>query len=677
MKNVSKKVNTFAVEMKKPDTPNTERQAAALRLYNKAQKLHRNGNLASARRILDKSLKMCFTIQAQELAQSMDSVDKRARRPSNEDLGIPPSATNVQIHLKADVAAMASTRGRRASVVISDVEGKHEAEKYRDPVNDVNFVGAKNISSKGKNITKVDYAKEFGESSDDEIEESGEEGNNGGEEEQKTNEYKGNSHEKEQRGKKSSGSRFAVKRSTGTRGTRDSVKITTSNSARNITIQQSSGAEETHDISSGVLLINDTKFVKPSADRFRQNRSMSRYPVRMQGTLWKAPTAKNFYGFGRWRLRHFILTDHLLVYSASPEASVPRGMVDFTGAIIGSSIASKAKHRRKKTPTSYEFQLITNEMTFYMCALNEEDREKWISALTHNISLLSYNSETGHTESASGKRNGGPVERHSSTPPPPPRKAAAPPPPPPLPQESNEEPVGENTGPGRKEIYRSNSTVADKNSYQLLGVSRNATSAQVKKAYYKLARDFHPDKNPDANPHVFAAINTADTTLKGNDARENYDKRLKTKEVTRAGFVCNVVTSLHRKRVKIRECEVWSVNRSRLEFTNYKAGQDTQILYWAKPGKGMPSNKSTDFAEYRFVMELWRGEDKPDIKWPKNVEASRIILFYGKHLYEPFGLVLDTAMARDKMLEGLRLIRCAGSLLFTRWWEKAQKEGHK
>ena len=148
-------MNTFAVEMKKPDTPNTERQAAALRSYNKAQKLHRNGNLASARRILDKS-RTCFTIQAQESSsQSMDSVDKRARRPSNEDLGIPPSATNVQIHLKADVAAMASTRGRRASVVISDVEGKHEAEKYRDPVNDVNFVGAKNISSKGRTSRRL------------------------------------------------------------------------------------------------------------------------------------------------------------------------------------------------------------------------------------------------------------------------------------------------------------------------------------------------------------------------------------------------------------------------------------------------------------------------------------------------------------------------------------------
>lgn len=67
---------------------------------------------------------------------------------------------------------------------------------------------------------------------------------------------------------------------------------------------------------------------------------------------------------------------------------------------------------------------------------------------------------------------------------------------------------------------------ATKDFYAELGVSKTATEAEIKKAYRKLARDFHPDSNPD-NPKAeerFKAISEAYSVLSSADKRREYDQ---------------------------------------------------------------------------------------------------------------------------------------------------------
>jgi len=64
------------------------------------------------------------------------------------------------------------------------------------------------------------------------------------------------------------------------------------------------------------------------------------------------------------------------------------------------------------------------------------------------------------------------------------------------------------------------------NYYDILGVQKDATTAEIKKAYRKLAMKWHPDKNPDNTEaeQKFKDISEAAAILTDEDKRRNYDR---------------------------------------------------------------------------------------------------------------------------------------------------------
>ena len=78
-----------------------------------------------------------------------------------------------------------------------------------------------------------------------------------------------------------------------------------------------------------------------------------------------------------------------------------------------------------------------------------------------------------------------------------------------------------------------------KDYYSILGVSRNASGEEVKKAFRRLAMRYHPDRNPGNSleaGELFKDINEAYEVLSNDDQRYQYDRMVSWAERRREIF---------------------------------------------------------------------------------------------------------------------------------------------
>ena len=398
--------------------------------------------------------------------------------------------------------------------------------------------------------------------------------------------------------------------------------------------------------------------------------------ITKSGYMLKAPP--QYKRFSRWRKRYFMLSGRLLVYSKSRGSKGSKGIIDLAGAeveavVIPSGLRNRGEDtyevRLHPRGTNRVYRLRPEKLKGEKNSQKREARD-WAASIKNNIRIADkegdirkknktrMQSEAAKRDKLKQRRI---FKRLSSA-----KKSYA--------WEQERDMLQEEEAVRQEKAFRQDNGAPSEigrdisipeegedieTYYKLLNVIPKATSSMIKKAYRALARDFHPDKNPDADKYRFAEIARAFEVLKDPDSRAKYDLCERVKQILRHG-VCV------RRHDKYMEAEKIVI------FTDAKFLN----LYFQDEEHGTVLAPGYNSIEMRYVTHIYAGSDGFHGFAPPPGRADFCLTIHGERMgYRDLHLELDNSKARDDLLDGLRLLRCNTSELFKQRLEEMFDHG--
>jgi len=170
--------------------------------------------------------------------------------------------------------------------------------------------------------------------------------------------------------------------------------------------------------------------------------------------------------------------------------------------------------------------------------------------------------------------------------------------------------------------------------YEILEISEDSTYHEIRKAYRRMVRKYHPDRNASDHPDMIKLINAAFEILSDKDKRKHYDvtARIRNKDTINK---TNVMRKKNNQSYTFRNVPPYSVS-------NQNDNQSTSRYHHKERNRGgFRFRQSTSIRNEEKVPIVNEEEDKPPARFHITVEPTLCMAFGSCEILAPKVFILE------------------------------------